>query len=156
MTDRVEEARREAHDRCPFIREPYDGQTCEMPDGRMLTRCEDLHSGIDDLAAVRAEQQTEINKAHEALDVAGVARGAGGHSLRYRIGLLTEEAEQHTEPLPGDVIVETDCPCCGAELSVQHGDDPGEIGCYGKGGAEQSEIVSLSPPSVGKRPRPSD
>ncbi|MCK9358067.1 MAG: hypothetical protein M0R22_13130 [Dehalococcoidia bacterium] len=33
---------------------------------------------------------------------------------------------------PGEVIAEVHCPCCGASLSVQYGDDPGEIGVVGE------------------------
>ena len=38
----------------------------------------------------RNQLEREIAEAHAALDAYGVARGAGGHSIRYRIGLLVE------------------------------------------------------------------
>ena len=59
---KVEEARREAHECCPFTRDPYDGQTCEMPDGPMLTRCEELHDAIDKQANLIAVVQADCNK----------------------------------------------------------------------------------------------
>jgi hypothetical protein len=43
-----------------------------------------------EFAAVRAEQDEE---AHKALDTYGIARGAYGHSVRYRIGLLAADGE---------------------------------------------------------------
>ena len=32
---------------------------------------------------------------------------------------------------PGQLIIEISCPCCGAELVVEHGDDEGEISVIG-------------------------
>ena len=38
--------------------------------------------------------QKELSRAHAALDTAGVAKGAFGHSVRYRIGLLIERTDE--------------------------------------------------------------
>ena len=48
---------------------------------------------IDTLRSLLVQREEEIRKAEDALDNAGVAKGAFGHSLRYRIGLLIERAE---------------------------------------------------------------
>lgn len=32
---------------------------------------------------------------------------------------------------PGELMVKCNCPCCGAELSVEYGDDEGEIAVVG-------------------------
>lgn len=32
---------------------------------------------------------------------------------------------------PGDKILDTGCPCCGAKLEIVHGDDEGEVAVYG-------------------------
>jgi hypothetical protein len=32
---------------------------------------------------------------------------------------------------PGELIAKVDCPCCGAALSIEHGDDEGEISVVG-------------------------
>lgn len=43
-----------------------------------------------------------------------------------------QRAKQTLEqPEPGTPILTTDCPCCGAELEIEHGDEPGEIGVVG-------------------------
>lgn len=34
-------------------------------------------------------------------------------------------------PEPGEPIVKVDCPCCGAALEIEHGDEPGEIAVIG-------------------------
>lgn len=50
-----------------------------------------------EILAVRsrlAANEAGVKEAHEALDVSGIAKGAFGHSVRYRIGLLIENAEQ--------------------------------------------------------------
>lgn len=33
----------------------------------------------------------------------------------------------YKEPCPGDLIAKIGCPICGADITVEHGDDPGEI-----------------------------
>ena len=48
--------------------------------------CQEAANEIESLAR-------RLRAAEEALDNAGVAKGAFGHSLRYRIGLLIERAE---------------------------------------------------------------
>lgn len=45
-----------------------------------------------------------------------------GASLR---GVNTKEGTR--VPEPGEVIAAVMCPCCGAELSVMHGEEEGEI-----------------------------
>lgn len=45
------------------------------------------------LIASHAALREQLRRAHEALDTYGVARGAAGHSVRYRIGLLVESLE---------------------------------------------------------------
>lgn len=42
------------------------------------------------LRSLLAQREEEIKNAEEALDNTGIAKGAFGHSLRYRIGLLVE------------------------------------------------------------------
>jgi hypothetical protein len=44
------------------------------------------------------DMERELAEAHKALDVYDVARGAGGHSVRYRIGLLVEALQSATTP----------------------------------------------------------
>lgn len=49
---------------------------------------------------------------------------------------------------PGELIAEGDCPCCGAELRVEHGDDPDEIAFIGQetetiGGREHLAVELL-------------
>ena len=36
------------------------------------------------------------------------------------------------KPSPGDPICEATCPCCGASLRIEHGDDPEEISVIGE------------------------
>ena len=38
---------------------------------------------------------------------------------------------------PGDPILKTICPCCGAKLEIIHGDDPGDIGVIGESNTGQ-------------------
>ena len=52
----------------------------------------DLTQGVVPLSFARSLER-RLREAEEALDNAGVAKGAFGHSLRYRIGLLIERAE---------------------------------------------------------------
>jgi hypothetical protein len=51
--------------------------------------------------------------------------------LLERAMRLLNDLEKRGSLRPGDPICNTSCPCCGAELSVQAGDDPGEVGCVG-------------------------
>jgi hypothetical protein len=39
--------------------------------------------------------------------------------------------QDEDEHEPGELIAEVHCPCCGAELRVEYGDDEGEIGVVG-------------------------
>ncbi len=34
-------------------------------------------------------------------------------------------------PEPGQLILKTSCPCCGANLAIEHGDEPGGISVIG-------------------------
>lgn len=43
-----------------------------------------------------------------------------------------EETEDDDGHEPGEVIVELHCPCCGAALSIEYGDEPGEIVAVGE------------------------
>ena len=42
-------------------------------------------------SAIEPPPCTKCEEAHRALDTYGIARGALGHSVRYRIGLLADE-----------------------------------------------------------------
>lgn len=41
---------------------------------------------------------------------------------------MRRAAAEMQEPEPGAPILDTDCPCCGAILEIQHGDEPGDVG----------------------------
>lgn len=53
---------------------------------------------------------------------------------------------------PGEVIVKSHCPCCGAILSVEYGDDEGEIGIVGSRVKGRSRLTSpVKAPKKGSR-----
>ena len=43
----------------------------------------------------------------------------------------TATLEQVAGPEPGEPIAEVHCPCCGAHLEVEHGDDEGDVAVVG-------------------------
>lgn len=65
------------------------------------------------------------------------------------IAAIVEAEDGEVEP--GQLIAKVDCPCCGAALTVEHGDDEGEIGVIGE--AKRGEPVegSEQPLSSGAR-----
>lgn len=52
-------------------------------------------------------------------------------SLKEIDRLEAELAEANAMPEPGQLICETGCPCCGAKLTVEYGDDEGETAVIG-------------------------
>jgi hypothetical protein len=54
--------------------------------------------------------------------------------LKTMVDTLSDLVRQHDMPEPGQLIAIVHCPCCGAKLKIQHGDDEGEIGALTEGG----------------------
>ncbi len=58
----------------------------------------------------------------------------GGETAWYRwydaqhapVGRMPAELSKPS-PCPGDPIAKVGCPCCGADLRIEHGDEPGEV-----------------------------
>ena len=45
----------------------------------------------------------------------------------WPMGLFLDYGPDRSAPMPGDLIVQIDCPGCGRGLDVMHGSDEGEI-----------------------------
>ena len=71
----------------------------------------DLTQGVVPLSFARSLER-RLRAAEEALDNAGVAKGAFGHSLRYRIGLLIERAEAAERRPSAEEVREVCLACC--------------------------------------------
>lgn len=48
-------------------------------------------------------------------------------------------------PEPGEPIGTCACPCCGASLEVEHGDEPGQIAVIGSGACECASVGVACP-----------
>lgn len=85
--------------------------------------------GLIEAANVVAEYEKEIEEITPDQYLVLVAL----RKARTRINKLVEDIE------PGMVIAKVTCPCCGASLSVEHGEDEGEIAVIGSGGVVPQE-----------------
>lgn len=52
-------------------------------------------------------------------------------AARCSVTATPQPFEWADEPEPGTPIAKCSCPCCGAHLEVEHGDDPGQVGVVG-------------------------
>ena len=99
----------------PVMREDPDGDWMLASDvllefGRLTSALRDLHSAVDDAMCVSVAGKGNSQKAKLT------------RAMRRALSALEQ-------PEPGTPILTTDCPCCGAELEIEHGDEPGEIRC---------------------------
>lgn len=82
---------------------------------------------------------TQLIRNEPTMDWTFGASDRGSGKIMYSVW----NKEHH--PCPGDLITESLCPCCGASLRVEYGDDEGEIGIIGKA-TEQDEDSYPPPP----------
>jgi hypothetical protein len=79
----------------------------------------------------------------EAVEIAIIAIGASGRVIRAAGG--SPDGHDRSEAVlrswlasgltePGEPICKANCPCCGADLEIEHGEEEGEISVIGQGG----------------------
>ena len=84
----------------------------EASPAQLTAALRDLHSAVDDAMCVSVAGKGNSQKAKLT------------RAMRRALAALEQ-------PEPGTPILTTDCPCCGAELEIEHGDEPGDIGVVG-------------------------
>ena len=91
-----------------------------------------LCSARDALQLRVAQLTAALRDLHSAVDDAMCVSVAGkGNSQKAKLTRAMRRAIAALEqPEPGTPILTIDCPCCGAELEIEHGDEPGEIRCH--------------------------
>lgn len=101
----------------------------------------------------RLKEEVELRK---VLNHLPVSKLRGGGVRGYYSGRITalvraaraderEECAKVAEKEPGEVIVEDHCPACGVKLSIEYGDDEGEIVFLTKKGkSNEPERCSVS------------
>lgn len=91
------------------------------------------HDELRELRVASAQLTAALRDLHSTVDDAMCVSVAGkGSSQKAKLTSAMRRALAALEqPEPGTPILTTDCPCCGAELEIEHGDEPGDIGVVG-------------------------
>lgn len=111
----------------------------------------DRIASVEALQADLARLTAERDRAREAAESIARMAGEEAHNLggvitlqAQRIADLTAQLRRYEEleAEPGEPICSVTCPCCGASVVVETGEDPGQIAVYGTHPTEAAETIA--------------
>lgn len=145
------------------VLEYAEGMADALGDGTWKTwtqeQAHEVEEVLDSLRAMVRDYGARVVRAEKVVRLMEEFRRCGeqptldpGGSGEYR-RLRRKMEEAHREALaaltgedvqPGDPIASCSCPCCGASLTIEHGDDEGEVSVVGTPSKEGADNIALN------------